>query len=289
MKWLGILLILLTIIGCDLIVNNNIDGDTGLSVHEIEKIVRDSQDSRAVFTYDEYRLLLQELSRQKYIVLPINLFRHTFDSSKVLVGLRHDVDTHPFKALGIAEIENAFNIQSTFYILHSATYYGCVTDTGFTRYPSMGSIYQQLSERAGEIGIHNDLISMMVLYDIDPLPFQLEEIDYYASIGIQIYGSASHGSATVQNLNLLNRHIYSDFHEYGTFTKNNRTYTYGHFSLEDFGLRYEAYAVPYNKYLSESGGTWNKASLEDVIQALQVYQPGDRVQILTHPVWWGKE
>ncbi|MFB0515370.1 MAG: hypothetical protein ACETWG_02050 [Candidatus Neomarinimicrobiota bacterium] len=277
--------VLLQSVGCDYLTD---PFDPGLPLEEIEQRVRTIHDSRAVFTFQEYEMLLQELSRPRYTVLPLNIFRHTFDTSKVLVGMRHDVDCHPFKALEMAEMEEDYGIQATYYILHSADYYGGLQDSVFMRYQSMGTIYQQLFERAGEIGIHNDLIGMMALHDIEPLSFQSEEIDYYASLNIPIFGSSSHGGSIVKQLNLDNRYIYSDFHKYGTFTYNNKTYEYGRYSLADFGLKYEAYALEHNNYISDASATWNLGSLEAVIRYLQSCTAGRKVQLLTHPVWWGK-
>jgi hypothetical protein len=272
--------------------------DPDSTAKEIERRIRFKFSNRAVFTYDDYRELLQELARDRYMVLPIDSFRIKFDTTKIMVGLRHDIDCNPFKALEMADIENSFGFRSTYYILHSAEYYGTPAGAPFVRFPAMDAVYMQLADKAGEIGIHNDLIAMMIRYDIEPLAFQLEEIDYYAGLNIFISGSAAHGSEDVKELKLNNRMIYADFSEFGTFDYGGKTYEYGRYSLEEFGLQYEANSIDYSKYLSDTHGQWHMSdvksqsydgSLEDVIQVLQSYAPGDRVKILTHPMWWGKE
>ncbi|UCD37555.1 MAG: hypothetical protein JSW54_12105 [Fidelibacterota bacterium] len=294
----GCLLLGLLLVCCDDLSDLLPAMDPDASVREIELLVRLKSDWRAVFTYDEYSELLRELARERYTVLPMDSFRITYDSSRILVAMRHDIDCHPFKALEMAEIENAFGLRSTFYILHSAEYYGTCAVAPFVRFLAMSCSYRQLADMAGEIGIHNDLVTMMMQYDIEPLTFQLEEINYYAALDIPIYGSSAHGSAELQDLNLSNRMIYSDFSEYGTFDYGKKIHEYGRYSLEEFGLVYEAYALDYNRYLSDSGGRWfisedigpgHHGQLKDVILALQSSEPGDRVQVLTHPVWWGKE
>jgi len=60
------------------------------------------------------------------------------------------------------------------------------------------------------------------------------------------------------------------------------------YSLADYGFEYEAYHIPYNKYLSDSGGKWNEGRNLSPITFLRACKPGDRVQLLTHPLWWGK-
>ncbi len=37
-----------------------------------------------------------------------------------------------------------------------------------------------------------------------------------------------------------------------------------------------------------SGGAWNEKKVDDPVKFLQKCKPGDRVVILTHPLWWGK-
>lgn len=72
---------------------------------EIERTIRNKYDSYAVFTWLQYTQLLDVLSREKFIVLPINEMRNTYNDSRVVVGLRHDVDCNPFKAFEMAQIE----------------------------------------------------------------------------------------------------------------------------------------------------------------------------------------
>lgn len=297
-RYSGCALLLLLMVSCDVFAILFAPLDPESTLDEIERRVRLRNDTRAVFTYDEYRELMQELAGEHYMVLPMDSFRITFDTTRIVVGMRHDIDCHPFNALEMADIENSFGMQSTYYILHSAEYYGTASEGPFVRFAVMDTIYRQLAEKAGEIGVHNNLIEMMTRYDIEPLSFQLEEIEYYAALDIPIYGSAAHGSEDVTELGLSNRMIYADFSEYGTFDYRGKTYEYGRYSLGEFGFQYEALAIDYDKFISDSGGRWSISGVNDqshdgslgvAIQALQSFEPGDRVQILTHPVWWGRE
>ena len=69
---------------------------------ETERTIRNLYDPYAVFSWNQYVELLDKLSDHKFIVLPLNEMRVTFNDSKVVVGLRHDVDFNPFKALEMA-------------------------------------------------------------------------------------------------------------------------------------------------------------------------------------------
>jgi hypothetical protein len=259
-----------------------------LSLPQIENIVRKIYDLKAIFSFGQYEELLQELSKPTYRLLPLHEFRQTVDSTKILVGIRHDVDCHPFKALFMAQMEKSYNISATYFILHSAEYYGHYSLKGVTRYPAMNEIYQKIYRLGNEIGIHNDLMALMVFTNIDPLEFTHQEIAYYQSLEIPIYGTSSHGSKFVISEHLKNLWIFSDFHEPATFSYLYQNYDYGLLSLKEMGFEYEAYNIPYNKYLSDSGGSWNEGKVKDPIKFIQECKAGDRLVILTHPLWWGK-
>jgi hypothetical protein len=83
----------------------------------IENVIRNKYDSHAVFKWDQYTKLLDLLSQDKFIVLPLNEMRKTFNESKVIIGLRHDVDMNPFKALEMAKIEKMYGIRATYFFL----------------------------------------------------------------------------------------------------------------------------------------------------------------------------
>ena len=99
----------------------------------VESTIRSKYDSYAVFSWTQYTELHARLSQDKFIVLPLNEMRNTFDNSKVVVGLRHDVDFNPFKALEMAKIEKVYRIRSTFYFLATAEYYGTISNSTMVR------------------------------------------------------------------------------------------------------------------------------------------------------------
>jgi hypothetical protein len=66
--------------------------------------------------------------------------RNTFDSTKVIVGLRHDVDLNPYKAVEMARIEKLFDIRSTYYFLATAEYFGKIENSRLVRFPGISEI-----------------------------------------------------------------------------------------------------------------------------------------------------
>jgi hypothetical protein len=107
-------------------------------------------------------------------------------------------------------------------------------------------------------------------------------------LGIPVYGSAAHGSPIAKELKISNFEMFSDFSARDSVTYNGIKYPVGKYSLNDCGLEYEAYHILYYQYYSESGGKWNDPKgFAGVLDKLKASKPGDRIEILTHPCWWG--
>ncbi|MGD0341864.1 MAG: hypothetical protein ABSA76_09190 [Bacteroidales bacterium] len=256
----------------------------------LENKIRSQYDSYAHFTWSQYAQLLLVLSDKKFIVLPINEMRRTYDKSAVVVGMRHDIDLHPFKALEMVNMERQFGIKATYYVLPTAEYYGTIIDSKILLNLEMGDLYRALYESGAEIGIHNDLIALMIEHNCDPLSVNNDVLNYFKYLGIPIYGTAAHGSALLKSMNpISNFMIFSDFTTMDSVSHNGCKYPIGQYSLNEYGYMYEAYHVNYNIYLSEAGGSWkDPRGFEGILDKLRSSVPGDRIEILTHPCWWGK-
>lgn len=109
----------------------NISVDVPPSYLILEDYIRGKYDICSVFKWEDYSQLLDKLSGEKFEVLTINDMRSTYDKSKVIVGLRHDVDFNPFKALEMARMENIYGFRATYFMLASAEYFGKITDKRF--------------------------------------------------------------------------------------------------------------------------------------------------------------
>jgi hypothetical protein len=255
---------------------------------ETEKMIREEYDSWAVFKWDDYHRLMEKLSEDKFIVLPLNEMRQHFDPSKVVIGLRHDMDFNPFNGLKMANIEKSYGIRSTYFVLPTAEYYGRITNNGVIRNSGMDSLYKRINKKGGEIGIHNDLITVMITYGLDPFIFNRKDLEFFMKAGIEIHGTASHGSP-IAKVTVPNYQIFSDFTKKDSVEYNGLKYPLGIKSLADFGFQYEAYFINFNGYISDSGGKWNNPEgFPGVLKKLDSAVPGDRIQILVHPDWWGR-
>jgi len=260
------------------------------SIESVEQYVRDTRDAWAVFSYSQYNELLTELQKDKYKVLSVNNFRHYSNDSLVVVALRHDIDWHPFKALEMAQMEQDHGLTSTWYVLPTAPYFAKYSIHKVERFTSMIPLYKDIENTGCEIGIHNDLLTAMVTYKLLPFEVNKNDLKYFQKYEIQIYGSAAHGSIIAQKTNVNNYEMYSDFTTRSSFTYRGKVYSLGSYTLKEYGFQYEAYHLNYDEYLSDVGGVWNAGdgSFKAFLNKLKSLPRGTRVEILVHPVWWGK-
>jgi hypothetical protein len=263
-------------------------GTTDISPYsEIEDEIRSKYDYYAVFSWDQYNEFMKKLSQDKFIVMPLDEMRNTFNSSKVVVGLRHDVDFNPFKALEMAKIEKKYGIRATYFLLATADYYGHISNSEIIRSTGISYLFREIYNTGAEIGIHNDLLTVMITHNIDPLKFNQEELSFYDSLGIPVHGTAAHGSPIAKVIG-SNYQMFSDFAKNDSVEYQGKKYPLGRHSLEDYGFKYEAYFINFTNYYSDSGGRWNDMEgFTGILKKLESSKPGDRIQILAHPDWWG--
>ncbi len=242
---------------------------------------------RHKYAWEDYIALLDELKNSdRYIVCPGRDFIKTFDPKKVVVYMRHDIDIDPSTALRMAEEEHKRGLKATYYILPTARYYGEQTPTGVRRYADMDRFYRKIQALGHDIGVHNDLLSMAILWDIDPLEFQKQELDYYHANGFPVVGVVSHGSGVVLSRKLNNTWIFSEFGKKGVYDNRGVAVEYGKHSFKDFGFLYEGYRIGHNRGTSDISGF---KTGREVVERLKSFQHGDRVSLLTHPIHWGEQ
>lgn len=250
-------------------------------------IVRQGPPDSARFTWADYDKLLAEITRPRYRVLPLKDFAADATTDKVVVGLRHDIDSHPEKAMTMADLETKAGVRSSYFFLHSASYYGIVKDGVMIRNAAIDDLAKQLHDRGFEIGIHTDLFTLMWDYQFQPTAFIREEIAYYKTLDIPVVGAAAHGNATVIGKSVNNMWMFSEFNKKGEIIVNGKIYEYGNHSIADYGLAYEGYHLKHDAYTGDIDERFRGKPVEDMIAYIASLPPGSRLIILTHPEHWG--
>jgi hypothetical protein len=249
------------------------------------------------FTWEKYATFLKKISdTSKYVVLPLNEFRQTLSPNKIVIGLRHDVDLDLNVAYQFSQIEYNLGFRSTYFILHTAPYYLENSNNMAVHTENIIPILKKMqNEKHFEIGWHNDLVTLQVVYGLDPVLFLHNELRWLRTNGLKIYGTASHGSNYCKSLHYINYYFFEEcsypvvpnFESNVTVTKDGKANTLIKGKLADFDLKYEAYFMNNNKAFSDAlitnGIRWNIGKLD-----LDQLKTGDRIIILLHPIHWHK-
>lgn len=240
---------------------------------------------RAKFSRKQLEELFETISDRKFCVLPLNHFRKIKDSTRVLIGLRFDVDFDPYKALKLSQVASLYGICGTFFFLATAWYAGRIKRNGLHR-NNLDWLYKEVYELGNEIAIHNDLLTVQIKYKLDPFEFNRKELDYYHSLGIPIHGTSAHGSS-IAKVTCSNYEIFSDFATVKMVNYKGNIYTIGRNILRDYGFEYEAYHLDDDTYYSDANGCWNlPGGFDELISRLKTAQRGQRIQILIHPEYY---
>lgn len=269
--------------------------DTALELRKRNAMTAAEPDTN--FTWEKYATFLNKISdTSKYIVLPLNEFRKTFNNNKIVIGLRHDIDNDLNIAYQFSETESKLGFRSSYFILHTAPYYLANPNNMAIHNQNIIPILKTMQDdKHFEIGWHNDLVTLQLIYNINPVAFLHNELNWLRSNGINIIGTAAHGSNYCKVYYYMNFYFFEEFtypvvpnREYNiTVPIGGKNIDIMKGKLSDFDLEYEAYFLNNNKAFSDAtitnGVRWDIGMLD-----LNQLQAGDRVIILLHPIHWHK-
>ena len=217
------------------------------------------------FTYGEYARFLDSLGG--LAVVPMRELARGVGA----VALRHDVDSRLESALELAALEAARGLRATYFVLHTAPYWG---EAGLL--PRL----RGLQELGHEVGFHNDLLTLQRVEGADPRAVLERELARLRGGGIEVVGAAAHGSPWCHRLGFHNNYVFAGWDEPRPGYPNRDVPE--KLDPAEFGLEYEAYHVPHDAYFSDSsfvGG--RRAHPADF-----PLEPGQRSILLVHPDHW---
>lgn len=181
------------------------------------------------------------------------------NSGLITVGIRHDIDYDIVTASRLAKIEHALGLQGSYYVLHTAPYYGYFKDGKYYRSKRCIDTLVEIQSMGHEIGLHNDCLYPLTRYGIAVEETLRSELSSLRSQGLNICGTASHGS--YHTYGASNYEIFSGMSIEGRqhfIDKNGKEHRIGYLSMKDFSLEYEA------NYILKSGiisaEEWNRIS-----------------------------
>ncbi len=249
------------------------------------------------FIYSSYEDFLKKISHSnKYQIVPLKDFLGMKSDDRVIISLRHDVDLDLSGALEMARIEHKHHMKATYFILHTAKYYGQTKKNYVRHNENIIPILQKIQDIYGhEIGWHNDLVTLDCIYDINPKKYLKEELEWLRNNGIDVIGTAPHGSKYCHKFKYYNNYFFKEFPEIIENFSNNESIVIGDnqrfitkANLNDFNLEYEAYHLDNNLYFSDCSfigknkKRWHPGDLN-----LEDLTHGDKIIITIHPIHWG--
>jgi hypothetical protein len=214
------------------------------------------------------------------------------------LAIRHDIDYDMEKAVKMARLEYDNGISSTYFVLPSAPYFRC------------SEVFARILDRIGsmghEIGLHNDFLTTY-LTQSEPkakgiIEVIAEPLQFLRNHGFRCYGTAAHGTLHARENGYVNYHVWTECPE-KNFEAPTKV-TFPRITMKAFDFKYEAYYLPRDAYLTDSGHHWQafvrpdyepfermKNPIADPFKAIELFNTMEAgiMQCLFHPVWWGDD
>lgn len=112
-------------------------------------------------------------------------------------AIRVDVDMDLVAGLEMAKISSRFHLPLTFYILHTAPYYGYMHEGTFYRHEESAEIYRAMQSFGCEVGLHVDALGLYLDHNIDGSQAVEQELLWLREQQIDIRGTSAHNCAPV--------------------------------------------------------------------------------------------
>jgi hypothetical protein len=219
------------------------------------------------FTHAYYERFLDRLGEWK--VVPMR----EFAQGKGALALRHDVDSRLDSALELARLEHDRGLPGTYFVLHTAPYWGRA---------DLLERLRELQSLGHEIGFHNDLVTLERVQNTDIEAYARRELERLREDGIEIVGAAAHGSPWCHRLGFHNNYAFSGWDE--PVSGFPATTVRRKLDPAALGLEYEAYHVPRDEYFSDASFVNRRRRHPLDLELL----PGRRTIVLVHPDHWDR-
>jgi hypothetical protein len=227
---------------------------------------------------------------------------HSQAGSADVVALRHDVDHDLDLALEMGFWEHQRGCRASYYLLHTASYW---------RDERLLEKCLQLQDFGHEVGLHLNVVAESVRGEIDDFEGRLAEVlERLRCGGVQVTGVSAHGDQVCYERGFANYWMFGELRPEDPLTTETGRSAEGvpvedfrfqlnhppsetleredggrlalwSVSLAEYGVGYHAYHVPWDTYLSDSGGEWTRSA-----DPLELDLSRGRHQVLMHPTYY---
>jgi hypothetical protein len=187
-----------------------------------------------------YRQLVDELRTiPRMRIVPLQDLQACPAQGTRVVGLRHDVDADPLTALRCARYLARQGLCGSFYLLHTAVYYGEFYGDVFVRTAPLSDWIRGFIVAGCELGLHNDSLGVCTAHGHDGIAALRQEIEWFRAHGVRIRGTVAHNSGPIYGAE--NFEIFSGrtLWRRDVVTKEGKRLPLGTLSERDVGLTYE--------------------------------------------------
>ena len=244
-----------------------------------------------IFNFNTYDNFLSYISSSNhFLIVPQQDFESTQSSEKVILSLRYDMDEDMKAAIKFAYREHKYGIKSSYFVLHTADYYGIRNGASFIRNEDVVPCLKKIQDYFGhEIGFHNDLITLQVVYGVLPGEYLRNELAYLRVNGIKVYGTTYHGSKYCYKYQYYNAYFWKEYPDggwnYEYVSKGNKNIKIAKDSLNVYDFEYEGGLLKTDYFFTDvnyvNGKRWNMNMVN-----FDTIMPGKKVIILLHPALW---
>jgi len=149
-------------------------------------------------SFDAYRQLVDGLIRiDRQMIIPACELAEPPTHDARRLALRHDVDADPITALRMARFLARRGVPGSFYLLHTAPYYGEFHGHLFIRTPQLPRWIRAFIVAGCELGVHNDALGASQIPGVNGAHVLQTEIQWLRSLGAPVKGTAAHNSLPV--------------------------------------------------------------------------------------------
>jgi hypothetical protein len=198
------------------------------------------------FTRDNYRRMLR-LAAEAYTFKGYT----DFNRNERFILWRHDIDFSPHSARELARIEAQEGVQATYFLLLHSGFYNLLER-------EVTDCVREIMELGHSLGLHFD----SEFYGLESEGDLERHLDFERDFLEKIFACEIH--------------VFS-FHNPTPFAMACQRWQYA-----DLINTYAKYFQEHVGYCSDSNGYWRFRRLEDVLRGGE----DERLQVLTHPVWW---
>ncbi len=148
--------------------------------------------------FEYYRRLIESLLNERGVkLLPLCELLSSPAEGKRVIGLRHDVDADPITALRCARHLARVGVGGSFYLLHTAPYYGDFYGEYFIRNPQLAEWVLGFLIAGCELGIHNDCLRIYMDRGMNGAEALKQELIWLRGMGAHIRGTVAHNSGPI--------------------------------------------------------------------------------------------